>query len=349
MANMYKLKLVLTGGGSGGHVVPALALLPDLNKSFEEIIYVGGNGIEKKLAQDAGLRYHEIYTVGFNRRKLYKNVKIPFALCSAVRDLTRFFRAVRPDVIFGKGGYVELPTVIAARRLHIPVVCHESDLSLGLANKIAHKLGATILTGFDKTATLSHDFICTGFPLRKKLFTGDKEKIIKNYGLDKSKKTVLFVGGSLGASSVNKVIAEALPILTKQYNVLHVTGKGKNDVSKISGYHAVEYTDDIQDFYAAADVVVSRAGAGALSEISILHKPAIFIPLPKTASRGDQLQNAALAEEYGARIILQENLTKETLIEAIYKSGKPMRQVAECGNRKIADILTAFAVSHKRR
>lgn len=348
MEKINNLKIVLTGGGSGGHVIPALALLPDLKNSFNEIIYVGGNGIEKKLATDAGLRYHEIFTVGLDRKKLLKNLKIPFSLFSATKDLIKFFRTVKPDVVFGKGGYVEIPAVFAAKKLHIPLVCHESDLSLGLANKIAYRLGGTILTGFSETAGLRNDFICSGYPLRKNMLYGDKEKIVKKYELDSRKKTVLILGGSLGASAINAVIKEALPTLLTEYNVLHITGKNKNNIPDIKGYNAVEFTAEIQDFYAAADVVVSRAGAGAVFEISLLKKAAVFIPLPKTASRGDQIQNAAIAAEHNARVILQENLSKDTLIEAIYKSGKPMSPVAECGNRKIADILTSFAVSHKR-
>ena len=185
MDAMKNKTIVLTGGGSGGHVIPILALLPEIKENFDKIYFVGGSGIEKTLVKDHDVFYHEIHTVGLDRTHVFKNLKIPFVLFKAVREQKRFLREIHPDVVFSKGGFISLPTVLAARKLKIPCVAHESDLSLGLANRIAGKKGATILTGFDKTATLSDDFIYVGFPLRKEVEFGNASAAVKKYGLDR--------------------------------------------------------------------------------------------------------------------------------------------------------------------
>lgn len=336
--------IVLTGGGSGGHVIPALSLIPDLSKNFQKIYFAGGSGIEKQLAEAAKIPFFEIRAAGLDRRRFFANLKVPFILIGAVCRCIGFLKQTQPDVVFGKGGYVGLPTVLAARLLKIPAVCHESDLSLGLSNKIAKLFGAKIITGFHQTSTLSPDFVYTGFPLKKNLFSGDKRRVIGALGLDAAKKTVLVTGGSLGSVALNNVLRDALPSLLKSCNVIHLTGKGKENCGKFKGYFPLEFTDKMEDFYAAADIVISRCGAGALAEISILKKPAVFIPLPKNASRGDQLHNAEIARDCGAAVIYQENLTRDALLTAVYKNiGKPMRPVSTAGNTAIAGILTSLA------
>lgn len=344
---MKSRTIVLTGGGSGGHVIPLLAMMPDLKRDFDKIYYVGGHGIEKPLAKKAGVAYREIYTVGLDRTRFFRNIRIPFVLIRAVRETVAFFREIKPDVVFGKGGYVSLPAIIAARRLHIPTVCHESDLTLGLANRIAHKLGATILTGFDKTATLSRDFIYVGFPLRQELKNIDKDFAVNAFKLDNAKKTLLVMGGSLGAQAINDVLNDSLDALLPQYNVLHVTGKNKSSITPVPGYFPIEYTDDIGALFAAADTVVSRAGAGTLFELSYLEKPVLLIPLPKTASRGDQIDNALYAENFGAKVLFQEDLTKTSFVNAVMRCTVPMRPFAPAGNNAIGRILTSFADNHK--
>lgn len=344
---MKSRTIVLTGGGSGGHVIPLLAMLPDLKRDFDKIYYVGGHGIEKSLAKKAGVAYREIYTVGLDRTRFFRNIRIPFVLIRAVKETVAFFREIKPDVVFGKGGYVSLPAIIAARRLHIPTVCHESDLTLGLANRIAHKLGATILTGFDKTATLSRDFIYVGFPLRQELKNIDKDFAVNAFKLDNAKKTLLVMGGSLGAQAINDVLNDSLDALLPQYNVLHVTGKNKSSITPVPGYFPIEYTDDIGALFAAADTVVSRAGAGTLFELSYLEKPVLLIPLPKTASRGDQIDNALYAENFGAKVLFQEDLTKTSFVNAVMRCTVSMRPFAPAGNNAIGRILTSFADNHK--
>lgn len=347
MDAMKNKTIVLTGGGSGGHVIPILALLPEIKENFDKIYFVGGSGIEKTLVKDAGVFYHEIHTVGLDRAHVFKNLKIPFVLFKAVREQKRFLREIRPDVVFSKGGFISLPTVLAARKLKIPCVAHESDLSLGLANRIAGKKGATILTGFDKTATLSDDFIYVGFPLRKEVEFGNASAAVKKYGLDKTRKTLLVIGGSMGAKKLNDVLAQSLDVLLKDYEIVHVTGKGKNEIPEKQGYHPVEFTNDIGDLFAAADLVVSRAGAGAICELTYLKKPLLLIPLSKSASRGDQLDNAEYARNFGARVLYEENLSEESFINEIYRTTVPTRPVSCAGNRTIARILTSFAKGGK--
>ena len=282
-------------------------------------------------------------THGFSHPPL----KIPFVLFKAVREQKRFLREIHPDVVFSKGGFISLPTMLAARKLKIPCVAHESDLSLGLANRIAGKKGATILTGFDKTATLSDDFIYVGFPLRKEVEFGNASAAVKKYGLDKTRKTLLVIGGSMGAKKLNDVLAQSLDVLLKDYEIVHVTGKGKNEISEKQGYHPVEFTNDIGDLFAAADLVVSRAGAGAICELTYLKKPLLLIPLSKSASRGDQLDNAEYARNFGARVLYEESLSEESFINEIYRTTVPTRPVSCAGNRTIARILTSFAKGGK--
>ena len=347
MDAMKNKTIVLTGGGSGGHVIPILALLPEIKENFDKIYFVGGSGIEKTLVKDAGVFYHEIHTVGLDRTHVFKNLKIPFVLFKAVREQKRFLREIHPDIVFSKGGFISLPTVLAARKLKIPCVAHESDLSLGLANRIAGKKGATILTGFDKTATLSDDFIYVGFPLRQELKNIDKDFAVNAFKLDNAKKTLLVMGGSLGAQAINDVLNDSLDALLPQYNVLHVTGKNKSSITPVPGYFPIEYTDDIGALFAAADTVVSRAGAGTLFELSYLEKPVLLIPLPKTASRGDQIDNALYAKEFGAKVLFQEDLTKTSFVNAVMRCTVPMRPFAPAGNNAIGRILTSFADNHK--
>ncbi|MEG1985490.1 MAG: UDP-N-acetylglucosamine--N-acetylmuramyl-(pentapeptide) pyrophosphoryl-undecaprenol N-acetylglucosamine transferase [Clostridia bacterium] len=341
--------IVLTGGGTGGHVIPALALLPELKKYFNKIYYFGGSGIEKQLATDEGLRYFEMPTLGFNRRHLLKNFKLPFVLFKSIRTAKKYLIETKPSVVFSKGGYVSLPTVIAARRLKIPVVAHESDLSLGLANKISQKFGATIATSFVKTAELNKNFIYTGFPLRDKLFLGNPNNAREQLKINSMRPTILFTGGSSGSVAINETLADALPNLLKTYNVVHLTGKNKKTTLKGDGYFQIEYSKNIEDLFALANIVVSRAGAGAVSELAALKKSVVLIPLPKGNSRGDQVENAKLAEKYGAIVLQQENLNKNSLLDAISQAKqKHMQPLSSAANSAITQLLLLNAKNNIR-
>ncbi len=345
-----KPKIVLTGGGTGGHVIPALALLPELKKSFSSIAYIGGDGIEKRLAMDAGLNYFEIKTVGFNRSHLLKNFKLPYVLCKSVSRAKSYLKDICPDVVFSKGGYIGLPVVIAAKQLKIPVVAHESDLSLGLANKISYAFGAQIITSFQKTAVENKNFLWLGFPVREALFNGNKNLAKKSLNLTNSRPTLLVIGGSTGSAAINNSLLEALPTLLKTYNVVHITGKNKAIDYKAENYCQLEYAENIGDLLALADVVVSRAGAGAISELGALKKSAVLIPLPKGNSRGDQVENAEFAKDYGAIVLKQKNLSSQSLIDAINTAEKTqMRPFSPPANVAICDLLLSLAQNKPTR
>ncbi len=335
--------VVLTGGGTGGHIYPNLALIPDLAVRGMEAVYIGGEGdvLERRLATKAGLSYYGTETVKLVRSMsssaLKNNLCIPAALKRATNRAEDILRHISPDVVFSKGGFVSLPTVLAAKRLGIPVVAHESDLTLGLANKMARAAGATILKANPNS---KFDGIFVGMPLRRALFGVDPREARKRLNICTQKPVLLVLGGSSGAKFLNDAVTKMMDVLTEQYFVLHVTGKATERVQR-QNYACFEYADDIGDFYAAADVILSRAGATAVFEISALEKRAVFVPLPKGISRGDQPYNAALAQSLGAVALYQNEQFYQKLLPSIEIAlqNAPMRALADDANGKIADII----------
>lgn len=327
--------ILLTGGGTGGHIYPNLALIHDLKKEYR-VVYVGGDGLESNLVQRENVDYYSVPNVKFDRsispKGIANNLTIPFTLSKCVAKSRKLLLDLKPDLVFSKGGYVALPVVISARRLGIPVICHESDLTLGLCNKIGKLLGAKILTANPK----SKDGEYVGMPLRRELFEG--KNLRKSLSVPNSTPVLLVVGGSSGAKALNDFVYSHIDNLTKKYFVIHVTGKGYPSPEH-KNYYPVEYSDNIPDLYATADVVVSRAGATALYELSALEKRAVFVPLPKTASRGDQLLNADLALEYGGIVVPQEDIS--VLPEAIASAlrAEPMKSLVCDTNGKILRII----------
>ena len=280
------MKLLLTGGGTAGHILPCLALLPYLKNDFDEIHYIGSaGGMEKQLAgNNPDLIYHEIPCVKLVRSLTPKNFAIPFKLSSSVKKARTVLREIEPDVIFSKGGYVALPVVMAHG--NVPVVAHESDYTLGLANKLIYKRCEVFCCGFKDTADSLSKGVFTGIPLRRELYGGKKQEFFAG------KKPVLLVfGGSLGAKSINDMVLNELPEIKKFFDVIHVVGKS-GVACREEGYVAITYTEKMADLYASADYVLSRGGATALCEIISLKKPALIIPLGKSGSRGDQQINA---------------------------------------------------------
>lgn len=318
--------IILTGGGTAGHCIPCLALLPLLRKHFERIVYIGSeNGIEKKLVSEKNIEYKAIDCVKLIRKPTLKNFKIPFTLIKGINQSKKILSELSPSVVFSKGGYVSLPVAIAAAKLDIPVALHESDLSLGLANKIAANYADVVCAGFKPVAENLHNGVFTGNPLRDELTNRKHSKsTYSKLGLSGEKKVVLVLGGSQGAEKINECIYDALDTLTENFDVLHVTGKGKKRGIKKQGYIAQEYLDDIGSAFAVTDVCVSRAGANALAELTALRIPTVAIPLPKGNSRGDQEENAAYYEKRGAiRVLPEKSLTTKSLmreIELAYKS-----------------------------
>jgi len=338
-------KIVLTGGGTAGHVIPALALLPELKKHGYEAVFIGGTGMEKDLAEKSGVPYYSTANVKFDRGNPLKNLKIPYKLHKGVAEATDILTKIRPDVVFSKGGYAALPTCFAAKKLRIPVVVHESDYSFGLANKIVKKFAALTITSFPET----QGGVCLGNPVREEIFFGNKRRAISKYALNTEKNTMLVFGGSLGAERINKVIYEGLERLTKNYNIIHISGKTGDFSIKHPDYVQIRFSDEIADLFAAADVVIARGGANSLTELASLNKPSVIIPLPKGTSRGDQLDNAVSFNKRGFfEILPQEKLTAETLSAAVKRAREKRQNKMDYSdvNKKIVEKINETINTH---
>lgn len=320
-------KIVLTGGGTAGHVTPNIALIPTLKKYGYEIYYIGSyEGIEKKLIEELNIPYYGISSGKLRRYIDLKNLSDPFKVIKGLAQARHILGRIKPDVIFSKGGFVAVPVVLAAKSRRIPCIIHESDMTPGLANKICIPCAVRVCTNFPET--LEHipaqKAVLTGSPIREELFHGNKQKGLAFCGLNTSKPVILVIGGSLGAVAVNNAVRALLPQILDKFQIIHLCGKGKLDTSlnNKKGYAQFEYiNEELPDLMAAADIVISRAGANAICEILALRKPNILIPLSAEASRGDQILNAASFEKQGYSIVIQEeNVTNKILLEAINKA-----------------------------
>ena len=308
-------KIVLTGGGTAGHVYPALALKEYLDPEYE-VHYIGGNGMEKDIvSNEKNIVYHEIEAVKLQRKLTLKNLLIPYKLIKSIHQAKKELKEINPSVIFSKGGFVALPVVIAGKKLGVPVVSHESDLSMGLANKIILKYCNTMCVSFEETCKLSSKCVFTGQPIRKKVLNGNKSNLSFIHSLDKKKPNLLIVGGSSGAKFINEKVIENIDDLLKKFNVIHLTGKGKIDKIDKPRYIQIEYANNMGDFLNLADIVISRAGSGAINEFLALKKPMLLIPLSKQCSRGDQIENARLYCKLGfADMIEEEDFNKSLFL-----------------------------------
>lgn len=323
-------RIVLTGGGTAGHVTPNIALLPGLREKNYEIIYIGSqDGIEKKLMEEFDIPYYGISCGKLRRYFDPKNFSDPFRVLKGYRQACRILKELQPDILFSKGGFVSVPVVLAAKRLKIPAVIHESDLTPGLANKICIPSAVKVCCNFPET--LGHlppeKAVLTGSPIRKELLRGNRLKALDLCGFTANRPTLMVIGGSSGAAVINETIHGVLPELVKDYQIIHLCGKGKMDAAfqGYPGYVQFEYVKkELSDLFALADIVISRAGANAICELLALKKPNILIPLSSRASRGDQLLNAASFEAQGFSYILEEenltNLNLLTAVRTVYKN-----------------------------
>ena len=321
-------RIVLTGGGSAGHVTPNLALIPHLLREGWEVHYVGtAQGIEAGLLKDVPqVTYHAVKSGKLRRYFDLKNFTDPFRVIAGAAQSAHLMGELRPNVVFAKGGFVSVPVVVGARMHGIPVVMHESDITPGLANKLCKPFAQCICTTFPECAALLGDKgVQTGTPLRAQLFEGKRSRGLSLCGFDGKKPVLMMVGGSLGAQAVNEILRGALDALLPHYDVLHICGKGNLDASlnAKAGYRQFEYlSEEMPDALACADIMLSRAGSNALSEILALKKPALLVPYPSTASRGDQILNAQSLERRGlAHVVAQDKLTCENLpllLDALY-------------------------------
>ncbi len=296
-------KIVLTGGGSAGHVVPNLALADEL--SDFELAYIGTDGIEKSLVTNRHIPYYTIRCPKLRRSFSLQNCKIPWELAHAVKKARSGLRLMQTDLVFSKGGYVALPVVLAAKRLGIPVISHESDLSVGLANRIGANYSRTVLTAFPETAEKLKNGKYTGNPVRRELFEGDRRSARQKYGLHGDLPVVLVFGGGSGSAAINAALRQNVSALTRTCQILHICGKGNVVGSNLKRYVQLEYEQDMASAYAAADLVVSRAGANTVFELLALRKKSLLIPLCH-ASRGDQIENAEYFRKKGLCRVLQE-------------------------------------------
>lgn len=317
-------KIVLTGGGTAGHVTPNMALIPKLRELDYEIIYMGSyDGIEKKLMEDFDIPYYGIATGKFRRYFDPKNFSDPFRVIKGMAEARKYLKEIKPDVLFSKGGFVSVPVVRAAYSLGIPCIIHESDMTPGLANKLCIPVAKKVCCNFPETFSLlpANKAVLTGSPIRQELTCGSKEAGYKLCGFDASKPVIMVVGGSLGSAAVNQAVRDVLPELLKDFQVVHLCGKEKVDNLLLTtpGYKQFEYIkSEMKDIFAMADIVISRAGANAISELLALRKPNILIPLPSASSRGDQILNARSFESQCFSIVIDEDdLTSKVLLEKI--------------------------------
>ena len=317
-------RIILTGGGTAGHVTPNIALLPRLKELGYDIQYIGSyTGIEKELIEPFGIPYHGISSGKLRRYFSVQNFTDPFRVLKGFREAHKLIRQLKPDVIFSKGGFVSVPVVLAGKRCKVPVIIHESDMTPGLANKIAIPSAAKVCCNFPETLKSLPEgkAVLTGSPIRQELLSGNKIAAMDMCHFTSDKPVILVIGGSLGAVAVNNAVREALPELLKDFQIIHFCGKGKMDESlkDVEGYCQFEYIkNELRNLFALADIVISRAGANAICELLALHKPNLLIPLSANASRGDQILNARSFERQGFSLVLEEEqLTKETLLAAV--------------------------------
>ena len=316
-------RIVLTGGGTAGHVTPHMAILPHLLKEGYDVHYIGTeNGIEHQMMNLPGVTYHAVKSGKLRRYFDWQNFIDPFRVIAGAFQSARLMGKLKPDVCFSKGGFVSVPVVVGAWLHKVPVVCHESDLTPGLANKICSKFARRVATTFPECAkALGAKGVFTGTPMRPQLFSGTREKGLQLTGFSGDKPILLMMGGSIGAQRVNEALRAALPKLLETMDVLHLTGKGNLDESlnTLPGYRQFEFlSDDLPDALACADLVLSRAGSNAICEFQALKKPMLLVPYPKGASRGDQILNAESFRQRGlCHVLAQENMTADTLYDAI--------------------------------
>ena len=339
--------ILFTGGGSAGHVVPNLAIMNELRYSHR-VVYMGTDGIERGLVQRAGFEFFEVNCPKLVRSLTLKNLTIPFRLKKAIREAKEILEREQPDLVFSKGGFVSYPAVSAAHKLKIPVLTHESDLSAGLCTKLIAKKCERVLTSFPETAKLFKNGEWVGSPIRKEILRGEKSRAKKKFALSETKPVLLVLGGGSGSRAINEAVRHELKKLLAEFDVLHLTGKGNLMQNAPAGYIQREFEQDMGSCYAAADLVLCRAGSNTLFELLALSKPCLLVPLKK-GSRGDQLENALYFEKKGlCRVLDESNLAsllpelKKTYCDEGLKNALAEESVAN-GLTNILNLIAKYA------
>lgn len=313
-------KIVMTGGGTAGHVTPNIALMPSLQKAGYEISYIGSkDGIEKGLIEDQKIPYYGISSGKLRRYHSWKNFSDPFKVMKGFFEARQIMARIKPDVVFSKGGFVSVPVILAAKTKGIPAIIHESDLTPGLANKLAIPAATKVCCNFPETVPYlpAGKAVLTGSPIRQELLHGSRAKGKEFCHFTKDLPVLMIMGGSIGSVYINNAIRGCLDDLLKEFQIIHLCGKGnlEESLTNKEGYAQFEYvSDNLPDLFAAADLMIARAGANSICEILALRKPNILIPLGKNASRGDQILNANSFAKQGFSVVLEEeNVTSESL------------------------------------
>jgi len=355
-------KVVLTGGGTAGHVIPNLAIAPLLESAGCRLIYIcAKNGMERPIVERSGIPYYAISAGKLRRYFSLKNFTDPFRILSGYFESKKVLRKEKPDLVFSKGGFVTVPVVFAAKKLGVPVVLHESDYTPGLANRLCIPRAKKVCVSFE--ASMKHipkeKCVLTGAPIRAELFLGEAEKGRLFLGFSGKKPILLIMGGSLGAQAVNDAFDAAAKVILERFDVVHLRGKEKLNLSLngLDGYRQFEYiSEELPDLFAAADIVLSRSGAGAIFELLALHLPALLVPLPLESSRGDQILNAQYFKNKGYAMVLpQEEITPERLSDdlfklydnvSVYKQNMENSGVSN-GTKAVADVILSVLEEKK--
>ncbi|MBT2689718.1 undecaprenyldiphospho-muramoylpentapeptide beta-N-acetylglucosaminyltransferase [Bacillus sp. ISL-47] len=321
---MNKQTIVFTGGGSAGHVTPNIAIINELSKDEWTIHYIGSKkGIEKELISKMGIPYNSISSGKLRRYMDAENLKDIFRVLKGIMEARSLLKKIKPKLIFSKGGFVSVPVIIAASSLKIPIYIHESDLTPGLANKISQRFASKIFTSFEEAAKYfpANKTVVIGSPIRREIFSGKKERGKRYLDFTKDLPILTVMGGSLGAKKMNETVRDSLEMLTANYQIVHLCGKGQKDDSldNTPGYRQFEYVnEELPDILAATDTVVTRGGSNAIFEFLALKIPMLIIPLTKKQSRGDQILNAQAFSKKGYALTLEEEkLSKHSLIQSL--------------------------------
>lgn len=323
------MKVLMVGGGTGGHVHPAIAIAEAVQDKIldSQILFVGSEGgIEEKIVPEARFSLVTIKARGLLRKISFKSITSPFYAIAGFFDSIKVIRSFDPDIIVATGGFVSLPVVLAGFFLRVPVILHEANLIPGISAKICKWFAKAVTIAYEPQRKYFRwkKVYCTGGPVRKNIINTVKGIAIQNMGLRQDQKIILVLGGSQGARSINKAMIDALPALAGlNIQVLHVSGERDHEWVKSSVgedlqfYHLIPYMFNIWDGLAASDLVVSRAGATIISEIVARGLPSILIPFPYS-SEGHQDHNAKMLHDAGAAVVVKdESLNKEVLIGEI--------------------------------
>lgn len=347
-------RIILTGGGTAGHVTPNIALFPRLKELDYDIHYIGSyDGIEKKLIEEFDVPYYGISSGKLRRYFDIKNFTDPFRVIKGYSEAKKLIKSLNPDVIFSKGGFVTVPVVRAAAKYNVPTIIHESDMTPGLANKLSIPSAWKVCCNFPETLTHlpAEKAVLTGSPIRKELLSGDRIRAVDFCGFSLNKPVILVIGGSLGAVAINDAVRRNLPKLVEKFQIIHLCGKDKLDESlnNTPGYVQFEYIrKELADLFALCDIVISRAGANAICELLELRKPNLLIPLSAKASRGDQILNARSFEKQGfSKVLDEDTMTDAQFLDAVndvYDNRQAYIQAMDTGSKSsaIEKIIALF-------